>query len=624
MGCIRSAVLAFGLFLSAANAPSFASETKRVLLLHSFGPDVKPWSDYARAIRAELIRQSPRPLDLHEHSLSTARSSDENPEVPFVQYLRALFSKHQPDLIVSIGAPAAAFVQRHRQQLFPAAPMLLTVVDQRRIRYSALTGNDAVVAVAIDYLAAFENILRVLPDTKSVVVVTGNSPIEQYWKEEIEKQVTPLTNRITLNWTNDLSFEELLKRAAALPPQTAIFWELMVVDAAGVQHDEGSALRKLHAVANAPIFSYTDAFFGREIVGGPHVPVLDAGQQTATAAMRILGGEKASDVVVPPVGMGTPKFDWREMQRWNISASSLPPGSEIHFREPSVWERYHWQIIGVLVALLIQAALIFGLLYERRRRYKAEIEARERMAELAHMNRHSVASGMSAAITHELNQPLGAILNNAETADIILNSDNPDLDELRTVLAEIKNDDWRASEIIRRLRFLISKNAADFKSLDLNQVVRDALAIVSVQARTSEVEIHQSLAPGSLLVHGDPIQLQQVVLNLAMNGIDAMQGDAKARRSIVAQTARLDDTAIEFSISDSGPGIASDKLTGIFEPFFTTKSTGMGLGLSLARTIIESHGGKLWAENGSNGGAVFRFRVPRIRVERAAHRHVSP
>jgi signal transduction histidine kinase/ABC-type uncharacterized transport system substrate-binding protein len=617
MGCIRSAVLAFGLFLSAANAPGFASETKRVLLLHSFGPDVKPWSDYARAIRTELIRQSPRPLDLHEHSLATARSSDENPEVPFVQYLRALFSKHQPDLIVSIGAPAAAFVQRHRQQLFPAAPMLLTVVDQSRVRYSALTDNDAVVAVAIDYLAAFENILRVLPDTKSVVVVTGNSPIEQYWKEEIGKQVTPLTNRIALNWTNDLSFEELLKRAAALPPKTAIFWELMVVDAAGVQHDEGSALKKLHAVANAPIFSYTDAFFGREIVGGPHVPVLEAGQQTATAAMRILGGEKASAVTVPPVGMGAPKFDWREMQRWGISASNLPPGSEIHFREPSVWERYHWQIIGVIVALLIQAALILGLLYERRRRHQAEIDARERMAELAHMNRYTVASGMSAAIAHELNQPLGAILNNTETAEIILNSDNPDLKELRTVLAEIRNDDWRASEIIRRLRSLISKNTADFRSLDLNQVVREALAIASVQAHTNDVEIHQTLAAGALQAHGDPVQLQQVVLNLAINGIEAVDGNAKARKSVVVQTTRMDDTAIEFSISDSGPGIASDKLTGIFEPFFTTKTTGMGLGLSLARTIIESHGGKLWAENGANGGAVFRFHIPRPRSTRA-------
>lgn len=610
--------MALYLILSTACAPGFASETKRVLLLHSFGPDVKPWSDYARAIRSELVRQSPWPIDLHEHSLVTARYKDETPERPFVQYLLSAFSNHQPDLIVSIGAPAAAFVQRHRQQLFPAAPMLLTVVDQRRVRYSTLTDNDAVVAVAIDYLAAFENILRVLPRTKSVTVVTGNSPIEKYWKDEIGKQVAPLTNRIALNWTDDLSFEDILKRAAALPPQMAIFWELMVVDAAGVPHEEATALKRLHAAANAPIFSYTDAFFGGEIVGGPHVPVLDVGQQTAKTAMRILGGEKASDIKALPIGMGTPKFDWREMQRWGIGASSLPPGSEIHFREPSAWERYRWQIIGVLAALLVQTALISGLLYERHRRHTAELEARERMAELAHMNRHTVASGMSAAITHELNQPLGAILNNAETAEIILNSDKPDIGELKSVIAEIRNDDWRASEIIRRLRSLISKNTADFRPLDLNQVVREALAIVFVQARTNGVEIHQNLAAGALPVHGDPVQLQQVVLNLAMNGIEAMHGSAKAQKNIVAQTTHLDDAAIEFSVSDSGPGIAPDKLTGIFEPFFTTKPTGMGLGLSLARTIIESHGGKLWAENGPNGGAVFRFRVPRMRLGHAS------
>ena len=157
------------------------SRSQRVMMLHSFGPDVKPWSDYARAIRAELSRQSPWPLDLYEHSLVTARFSDEDPEVPFVEYLRALFAKRPLDLIVSIGAPAAAFVQRHRRQLFSTTPMVLTAVDQRRVRYSVLTANDAVVAVSIDYLRALENILRVLPDTKHVAVVVGNSPIEKYW-----------------------------------------------------------------------------------------------------------------------------------------------------------------------------------------------------------------------------------------------------------------------------------------------------------------------------------------------------------------------------------------------------------------------------------------------------------
>src|SRR5262245_45170903 len=214
-----------------------AVEPKQVILLHSFGRDFKPWSDYAKTIRAELNRQSPWPLDITEHSLVTARSPDEDPEVPFVAYLRTLSAKRPPDLIVSIGAPAAAFVQRHRQQLFSTTPMVFTAVEQRRVQYSSLTANDAVVAVRINYLAAVENILQVLPDTKDVIVVVGTSPIEKFWKEAIAKEAEPLANRIKLSFTDDLPFETLLRHASALPKQSAIFWELMIVDAAGVVHE---------------------------------------------------------------------------------------------------------------------------------------------------------------------------------------------------------------------------------------------------------------------------------------------------------------------------------------------------------------------------------------------------
>lgn len=601
--------VAFCLIISSQCTPSFAIEPKRVILLHSFGPDVKPWSDYAKAIRNQLNQQSPWPLALSEHSLLSARSDDENSEVSFVQYLRALYSKKQPDLIVSIGAPAAAFVQRHRQELFPAVPMLLTIVDQTRVRYSALTENDAVVAVAIDYLSAFKNIVRVLPGTKSVVVITGNSPIEKYWKNEISRQVAPLADRIELKWTNDLSFENILQRASTSPPNTAIFWELMVVDAAGVPYEEEAALAKLRSVATAPIFSYTDAFFGHDIVGGPQVPVLEAGRQTAEVAIRILGGEKAGDIKTPPVGMGAPKFDWRQLQRWNIKESNLPPNSEIYFRDVSAWDRYRWQIIAIVLTILIQSALILGLLYQRNRRQKAEIESKQRMSELAHMNRQTVASGMSAAITHEVNQPLSAILNNAETAEIILNSDNPNLTELRNIINEIRSEDWRASEIIRRLRSLISKGIVDFRPIDLNKIVREAIEIAAIQARADDIGIRQDLATEQLPVLGDAIQLQQVVMNLAMNSIDAVNQCLKPQKDIIAQTTRVDDWTIEFSISDSGSGIDPDKLSEIFKPFFTTKSNGMGMGLSIAKIIIESHGGKIWAENGANGGVVFRFRL---------------
>ena len=327
--CLRVGIASFLLALCACQF-AFAAEPKRVMLLHSFGRDFKPWSEYAQSIHTELERQSPWPLEITDHSLLTSRSGDADAELPFVEYLRALFAKRPLDLIVSIGAPAADFVQRHREMLFPTTPMVFTAVEQRRVQYSTLTDNDAVVAVRINYRAAIENILQVLPNTNNVTVVVGTSPIEQFWKDAIGKEVEPLANRVTFSWTDHLSFDELLKHAAALPRRSAIFWELMIVDAAGVVHEGSKPLTQLHTVASAPIFSYDESFFfGREIVGGPLLLISDSTRQTAAVGVRILGGEKAADIKVPAIEFATPQFNWREMQRWGIPESCLPPGSEI-------------------------------------------------------------------------------------------------------------------------------------------------------------------------------------------------------------------------------------------------------------------------------------------------------
>src|SRR5262245_21680720 len=209
------------------------------MLLHSFGREFRPWSEYAKAIRIELYRQSPWPLDIHDHSLITARFSDPNAELAFVEYVRTLYSESRPlDLVISIGAPAAGFVQRHREQLFPITPMLFTAVEQRRVRYSSLTENDAVVALVHDFSAVFENILRVLPDTKTVAVVNGKSPAEQFWEGELRREAKPFENRITFKWYSELSFQDILKDAAALPPRSAILWESMSIDAAGGVHQQ--------------------------------------------------------------------------------------------------------------------------------------------------------------------------------------------------------------------------------------------------------------------------------------------------------------------------------------------------------------------------------------------------
>jgi signal transduction histidine kinase len=596
-----------------------AAEPKRVMLLHSFGREFRPWSEYAKAIRIELNRQSPWPLDILDHSLISARFSDPNAELAFVEYLRALYSERPLDLIISIGAPAAGFVQRHRDQLFPITPMLFTAVEQRRVRYSNLTESDAVVALVHDFAAVFENILRVLPDTKTVAVVNGKSSAEQFWEGELRREAKPFESRITFKWYSQLSFKDILKDAAALPPRSAILWESMSVDAAGVVHQGDTALTSLHSVANAPIFSYLGGFFdGRELVGGPMHSVVEGSRQTVAAAIRILGGEKAADIKAPAIGFATPQFNWKEMQRWGISESSLPPGSEIRFRDLTVWEQYRIPILAVITALLLQSALIAWLIYEHRRRRIAEADSHQRVNELARMNRFATAGEMSASIAHELRQPLTAISISGQAGLSWLKRQVPNLEEVRANLEAVVSESHHADDVIKGVRAMFKPESTARAEVNLNELVQQVMAITARSINSNNIVLDVDLTDDPPpLVMGDPVQLQQVILNLVTNAVDAMRRPGHWPRVLRLRTYAGPVDTVLLRVTDTGPGVDPEVIKRMFQPFFTTKSGGMGMGLSICKTIIEAHGGKLTASSNNPHGMELQFSLPHWRsVER--------
>jgi signal transduction histidine kinase len=589
-----------------------AAQPKRILFLHSFGQNVEPSATWSREIRNELSRRSPWPLDIQEQSLVTARNGDAAAEAKFVEYLQALYAQRPPDLIVAIQAPAGRFVQQHRADLFPTTPMLLAVVEVRRVEQSMLTDYDAMVGVRFDQSAIVENILRLLPETKTIALIIGNSPPEQFWADEQKRIWGPLLeNKVQLTFYNDRPFGEILKEVASLPPHSAIFFQGLEVDSAGAVYGDQDPLQRIYEVANAPIFSYDETYFNDEVVGGPMFSPAEGARPTAAVAVRMLGGEKASGIKVPTIELSAPKYDWRLLQRWNISESRLPPGSKILFREPTAWQRYSSQIVLSATVVLAQAALISALLNAHRRRRLAEVQSAQRTKELAHVNRFSMAGELTASIAHEMNQPLFAILTNAETADAILESPTPDIAELKGIVKDILHDDRRASEVIRRMRSLLKKAPFDPKNFDLNEVVRETVDLLSAVAVGRKVELSSFLAPIALPIICDHIQLQQVIINLVVNAIDAMKDTPTANRIINIRTSRVENFA-ELSVLDRGPGIPEDKLKQVFEPFFTSKAEGMGMGLSIARTIIEAHNGRIWAENQDHGGASFRIRLPLV------------
>jgi signal transduction histidine kinase len=473
------------------------------------------------------------------------------------------------------------------------------------------------IATDVDFNLIIENILKLLPNVTNIAVVLGNSPNEQYWSEQIHAELKPFENRVAFTWFNKLSFEEVLRRAAMLPPNTAIFFVLLSVDAAGVPHEEGKAMARLRAVTNAPIFGYSDVFLGQGIVGGPLISVSSVGERAASAAVRILGGESPASINTPPIKPGTPKYDWRELQRWNISESRLPAGSEIYFRSPSPWEQYRLPISAGIAALLLQAAIISWLLVERRRRHFAEAEAISRRREVVRLNRVTTANVLSSSITHELNQPLGAILSNTEAAQVLLKADPPDLGQIGEILSDIVRDEQRASDIILGLRNMLNnRTEADLRLVDLNDAVRAAVKIVALEMERREIVLRTLLSAETLTVRCDPIHLQQVLMNLVMNGMDAMDGEPRPHNLTIRTRRNAEYDVVEVRISDSGKGIPESALTSIFNAFVTTKPQGTGLGLPIARTIIETYGGDIWAENRLRG-AVFSFTLPLVKTQPA-------
>ncbi len=256
--------------------------------------------------------------------------------------------------------------------------------------------------------------------------------------------------------------------------------------------------------------------------------------------------------------------------------------------------------------------LLRGVSLDISERRLAQDEITRQRDELAHLSRVSALGELSGSLAHELSQPLGAILRNAETAEIFLQNPKPDLEELRAIVADIRQDDLRAGEVIERMRALLKRQPARVEPLQVPELISRVHRLVRVDAAARKVGIEVDCAEGLPPVNGDRVQLQQVLLNLLMNAMDAMKGALDARISIRAR--RDDDAMLSVTVSDNGPGIPEDRLGRILDPFFTTKPAGLGLGLAITRGIVEAHGGSLTAGNLLEGGASFRFSLPMIKT----------
>jgi two-component system sensor kinase FixL len=258
-----------------------------------------------------------------------------------------------------------------------------------------------------------------------------------------------------------------------------------------------------------------------------------------------------------------------------------------------------------------QTVRLQGVSLDITRRMQAELEAQEHRSEVAHLLRVASLGELSSALAHELKQPLSAILSNAQAAQLSLARNTCDLETIRVILRDIVMDNERASDVIDRLRTLLKKSDFVPEPLDVNELIREVLKLLNHDLTARSVRVVGEFGDGLPPIRGDRVQLQQVLINLILNAGDAMAQSAGNARTLTIRSGRIDVDAIGISVADSGSGIRPGHEEKIFEPYHTTKAQGLGLGLSLSRSIVFAHGGGMWAENRTSGGATFHFTIPR-------------
>jgi signal transduction histidine kinase len=727
-------------------------------------------------------------VNLYTEYLDLARVSDEQYERRVIAFLREKYAGRRVDLVMPVAFPTLRFFLKHRAELFPGVPAVFCAANLDAVAGLELGSHITGVRLPSAWGATLEAALALQPGTRRAVVITGTSEIDQNLQAAAAHDLARYGDRVEVTYLAGWPIARLLDEVAALPKDSVVLFVSLLRDQAGRLFTDPEAVSLIARASSVPVYSWSETHLGHGIVGGRLASFEIQGIRAAELAVRVLRGEQPETLPVVDGGGTAYMFDERQLRRWGLSASRLPPGSIVRYQEASLWALYGWNVVGAGALVVALALLSTGLLIERTGRRRAELSLGERlrfetllaeqaatfsrvsgtdvdreieralrriadflgvdwsslteysedsktarvthwwMAEgvdpqpvelgfeeipwsvtrlrrgdtvrftqieelpesgaavdrqtyrwlgvksqvaipltvegvvigalafsavaterawrdefvqrlqllgevfantlsrrrsemegqrlrqdLAHVGRVSTVGELTASLAHELNQPLTAILANAQALRRILESDNVDLTELRAIVGDIVDDDKRASEVISRLRGFLKKGTLERSRVDMGELVGQVARLVAGDAILRDVVIRLELAPDLPPVYGDRVHLQQVVLNLILNGLDAMRDSGLGDRTLVLRTAGDGPSSVEVTVQDSGAGIEKTDLDHIFDAFYTTKADGLGMGLAIVRSIVEAHGGRVGARNNPEGGATFSFALPTVK-----------
>jgi signal transduction histidine kinase len=606
---LRTALLAVctGLMVWIASALPSYSATRHVVLLFGERPELPTLALFQTNLVQILTSNSADRVEIYNEAMDLSRFGSNNYQPLLRDFLQAKYADKKIDLVIAILSPALDFLLNYGSVIFPGTPIVFCGIDKTELSNRSLPPNVRGILLKREFAPTVEIALSLHPKTKRAVVVAGTSDLDTRILEQAKIDFGFYENRLDFQYLTTLSLQDLLIELSHLPPRTIVFYTTLFRDGAGETLVPREVVERVSAAANAPTYGFLDQYVGRGIVGGNVSSLSAHGVEMAKLALRVLAGTETGPQV-SEVATNKLLFDWRQLHRWGISESKLPAGSEILFRESSAWEQYKPQILAITAAILTQAALIAWLIHERQYRRRAERKARQTFSELTQMNRMATAGELSGAIAHEIRQPITGMVTMANAALRWLSRENPDIGRARDAMNKVVAAGHQAGDVITNVRGLFGKDTQEKTPTDLNTLIQSVLAVTSTDLHKHSIESQLTLNEQLPPVVGNEVQLQQVILNLVMNAIESM--DSAEPRVLSIKSENTGHNGVRVSIADTGSGISLTNLNRVFEPMFTTKARGMGMGLSICKSIIESHQGRIWVTAGAPRGSIFQFELP--------------
>jgi signal transduction histidine kinase len=585
----------------------------RVLVIDQEGATRPAFVLFMEGFRRALRGAAAGPFDVFVENLDLARLKRDTRNVEQAAgWLREKYGALRFDVIVPTSLVSRTFVLANRQEFSPGARIV--GVDR--------PGTPPPAAVDLPHYASVRtmspmtetvmNAMRLFPDAKRLAYIGQTEPHPRY-AALMEQEARAAAEQKNLEFLPivDFAVTDLLAAVSRLPPDSLIVYLGHWGDDESGDAVPAELLETICGATSAPVFGLSDSYVGHGIVGGACADLAAIGEATGRLVAATPDEPSPEPVIVPLTNV----FDDRALKRFGIPRSRLPAGSRVQFQTPSFWERYWLEAVGITGLVAAQAVLIASLVVNLRRRVAAEQLVSSQRDLVIHAGRVSTLGEFAASLAHELGQPLGAILNNVEAAEMLLQKstlDDAGRTELRSIIADIAADERRAGDVLDRIRTMVRRQRFERSPVKAPALIKGVQALVGSRCATEgislQVDCHAAVAP----IAGDSVLLQQALLNLVSNAVDAIcrRPSPDRKPGIISLRCREVAEEIEIEISDDGGGMVNKDVAWACEPFHSTKEDGLGVGLAIVQSIMEQHEGRLILENEPGRGLTARLRLP--------------